>query len=181
MTELEPRPSRRSSVERLALVLHDSFVAYHDAYLEVTRAANRFLNREWDEHQDDNTERLGLHRRASECGRCHPAHVVRRRRDRPPTVDRCSAPLCRPRRQPDGSARETFYNSVTRRLFEVVGLDIGLEFLWLGPTALPADDSTRGDIATSDRRVAQRIGPAILEHSLASQFGDLERTPSTSC
>ena len=65
MTELETLvPAADPAVERLALVLHDSFVAYHDAYLEVThRAANRFLNREWDEHQDDNTERLGLHKK----------------------------------------------------------------------------------------------------------------------
>ena len=65
MTEIETLvPAADPAVERLALVLHDSFVAYHDAYLEVThRAANRFLNREWDEHQDDNTERLGLHKK----------------------------------------------------------------------------------------------------------------------
>ena len=104
MTELETLvPAADPAVERLALVLHDSFVAYHDAYLgSPTRreplpepGVGRTSGRQ---HRASRVAQEGR----LECGRCHPAHVVRRRRDRPPTVDRCSAPLCRPRRRPDG-------------------------------------------------------------------------------
>ena len=69
------------------------------------------------------------------------------------------------------------YNSVTRRLFEVIGLDISLEFLWLGPTALPADDGTRGEYRNFpvDESLNETFRQ-ILEHSpLASQFADIDR------
>jgi isocitrate dehydrogenase kinase/phosphatase len=181
MTELETLvPAADPAVERLALVLHDSFVAYHDAYLEVThRAANRFLNREWDEHQDDNTERLGLHKKgvwsavdATRLILSDDAETARRQ-----WIDARRRYVALVGGRMDFELAETFYNSVTRRLFEVVGLDIGLEFLWLGPTALPADDGTRGEYRNFpvDESLSESVRQ-ILEHSpLASQFGDLER------
>ena len=71
---------------------------------------------------------------------------------------------------------ETFYNSVTRRLFEIVGLDTELEFLWLGPTALPADDGTRGEYrAFPVEEALVDCVREIFEHSpLADHFADLE-------
>ncbi|NIR36858.1 MAG: bifunctional isocitrate dehydrogenase kinase/phosphatase, partial [Actinobacteria bacterium] len=69
MTAIETGPSRDGepvdpAVERLARMLHDAFVDYHDRYLEVThRAQRRFLDRDWEAHQTDTTERLSLHKR----------------------------------------------------------------------------------------------------------------------
>ena len=168
------------AVERLALLLHDSFVAYHDAYLEVThRAASRFLNREWDEHLDDNTERLGLHKKgvwsAVDAARLIVSTDPDTARQQWIEARRRYVALVGGRM--DFELAETFYNSVTRRLFEVIGLDIGLEFLWLGPTALPADDGTRGEYRNFpvDESLAEAFRQ-ILEHSpLASQFADIER------
>lgn len=171
------------SVERLALLLHDSFVSYHDAFLEVThRAANRFLNREWDEHLEDNTERLGLHKKgvwnAVDAARLILAEDPDEAKQQWVEARRRYVSLVG--RRMDFELAETFYNSVTRRLFEVIGLDINLEFLWLGPTALPADDGTRGEYRNFpvDESLNETFRQ-ILEHSpLASQFADIDRDAS---
>ena len=70
MADVLPAAERSSGttdprVERIARLLHDTFVSFHESFLEVThRAATRFLQREWDAHQDDNSERLNLHKKA---------------------------------------------------------------------------------------------------------------------
>jgi len=171
-------------VERLARLVNDSFVAFHDAFLEVThRAANRFLDREWDAHQEDNAERLGLHKHHV-WSAVDSARVILPVDD--PDLARATWIQARRRyvtlvgQRMDFELAETFYNSVTRRLFEVIGLDIGLEFLWLGPTALPADDGTRGEYRTFP--VDESLDDAvmqILEHCpLASQFRDIDHDTS---
>ena len=167
-------------VERIARLLHDTFVSFHDGFLEVThRAATRFLQREWDAHQDDNSERLNLHKKAV-WSAVDSARVIV-----PTDADEARRLWADARRRyvslvsqrMDFELAETFFNSVTRRLFEVIGLDINLEFLWLGPTALPADDGSRGEYRTFpvDDALADSI-LQILEHSpLASQFHVIER------
>lgn len=180
MTEIVSPPMANPTVEDRAQLLFDHFVAFHDGFLAVThRAAERFLNRRWDDHQDDNAERLQLHRQAVgaavEALRPHVDHDPEDSRRQWIDVRRRYVDLVRDRM--DFELAETFYNSVTRRLFSVVGLDIDLEFLWLGPTALPADDGTRGEYRTFpvDESLDESMRQ-ILEHCpLSSQFEDLER------
>ncbi len=167
------------AVERLARMLQDAFVDYHDRFLEIThRASGRFLGRDWAAHQSDATERLGLHK-ALVYGVVDAARLVL------PDDDLAARSLWIQTRRRyvhlvgermDLELAETFYNSVTRRLFDIVGLDDELEFLWLGPTALPADDGSRGEY-----RVFPMEGSLvdcvreIFEHSpLASHFADLD-------
>ena len=116
------------AVERPALLLHDSFVVAITTPISRThRAASRFLNRQWDEHLDDNTERLGLHKKSvwsavdaarlilsSSPDTAFHQWIEARRRYVAPVGGRMDFELA-----------ETFYNSATRRLFEVIGLDIG--------------------------------------------------------
>ena len=166
------------SAERLARILHDSFVDFHDRFLALThRAEGRFLERDWAAHQVDATERLALHTRAvlaavEACSLALPTGSPRAAW----TAARLRyVSLVTPRM--DLELAETFYNSVTRRLFDIVGLDTELEFLWLGPTALPADDGTRGEYrifpVEGDTRAAVR---EVLGHSpLAAHFDDLDR------
>ena len=177
MTTLSSPPS---PTEELARLLHDRFVAFHDGFLAVThRAASRFIDRDWASHQDDNTERLSLHKRGV-------YEVVDRARlilSTDPDVARSQWLGARRRyvgligERMDFELGETFYNSVTRRLFDLIGVDSGLELLWLGPTALPADDGSRGEYRNFP--VDESLGEAIrqvLEHCpLASDFEDLER------
>ena len=185
MADVLPAAERSSGttdprVERIARLLHDTFVSFHESFLEVThRAATRFLQREWDAHQDDNSERLNLHKKAVWSAVESAQIIVPADADeaRQLWVDARRRYVSLVSQRMDFELAETFYNSVTRRLFEVIGLDIDLEFLWLGPTALPADDGSRGEYRhfPVDDSLADSI-LQILEHSpLASQFRAIER------
>ncbi|MDW3219040.1 MAG: bifunctional isocitrate dehydrogenase kinase/phosphatase [Acidimicrobiales bacterium] len=167
------------AVERLARMLHDAFVDYHDRFLGIThRASRRFLDRDWLAHQSDATERLGLHKQLV-YGVVDAARLVL------PDDEFAARTLwIRARRRyvdlvgerMDLELAETFYNSVTRRLFEIVGLDTDLEFLWLGPTALPADDGSRGEYrAFPQEGSLVDCVRDVFEHSpLGPHFEDLD-------
>ena len=168
------------TVERLARMLHDAFVEYHDRFLEIThRASQRFLEGDWANQQQDSTQRLGLHKQRV-YGVVDAARLVLPDDD---FVARALWIQARRRyvqlvaERMDLELAETFYNSVSRQLFEIVGLDKEIEFLWLGPTALPADDGTRGEYRMF--RVETTLIDCcreIFEHSpLAPHFDDLER------
>ncbi len=77
----------------------------------------------------------------------------------------------------DRELAETFYNSVTRRLFGIVGLDRELEFIWLGPTALPADDPVTCDYRTAEIITStQAAVRTVLDGcSLGPHFADVAR------
>jgi len=172
--------SEPDAIERRARILHDLFVDFHDRFLAVThRASGRFLSCDWAEHQIDATERLGLHKKLVNSA-----------------VDACRLTLCEDEtearrewvatrlryveliaRRIDLELAETFYNSVTRRLFGIVGLDPELEFLWLGPTSLPADDGTRGEyrIFPIEAGTVDAMRE-VMDHSpLAADFEDIAR------
>ncbi|MYE76152.1 MAG: bifunctional isocitrate dehydrogenase kinase/phosphatase, partial [Acidimicrobiaceae bacterium] len=170
--------SQPDKQEALARILYDRFEAFHADFISVTsRAEGRFLAGDWHGHRQDAFERLNLHTDA----------VL-------DTVEACRAQL------PDTGARhawidaqrryveyladrgdlelaETFYNSVTRRLFEVIGLDRELEFIWLGPTALPASDDTGPEHSSIHVHGSTvEAVAAILERSpLGPHFADLAR------
>ena len=118
-------------------MLCDAFVEYHERYLELThRAARCFIERDWAGHQQDTKDRLNLHKRLV-FNVVDAARLVLREDDpqartvwigaRRRYVDLVSERM-------DLELAETFYNSVTRRLFHIIGIDEELEFLWLGPT-----------------------------------------------
>ncbi len=170
--------SRPDTPEALARILYERFEAFHSHFIAVTaRAEGRFLARDWHGHRSDAAERLNLHTDAV-------LDTVEACRSRLPGAGARQTWIDAQRRyvdlvtdRGDMELAETFYNSVTRRLFGVVGLDRELEFIWLGPTALPAvdaagpeyhsaraNDSTEGAVA------------AILDHSpLGPHFADLAR------
>jgi len=168
------------AIERLARLLHDGFVDYHERFLEIAhRAGQRFLNREWAEHQDDATERLHIHKQRvfsvvdaarlslpDEDAEARRVWVLARRR----YVELVGSRM-------DLELAETFYNSVTRRLFDVVGLDKDLEFLWLGPTALPADDGSRGEYRSFpvDQSLEETVRQAFQHSPLGAHMQDIER------
>lgn len=167
-----------SAADRFAQLLGDAFVEYHELYLELTqRAAVCFENRDWKSLQEDTKARLNLHKtyvfRVVDAAReeldisrpeSRTIWIAARRR----YVRLVSARL-------DLELAETFYNSVTRRLFRIVGLDVELEFLWLGPTKLPADDAMRGEyqqFPISDS-IAECLKSIFESCPLAKHFADI--------
>ena len=172
-------PSGRSSTPgELAGILYERFEAFHCDFIAVTvRAEGRFRARDWHGHRRDAAERLNLHTAAV-------LDTVDACRARLPATGARQAWIDAQRRyvelvshRGDMELAETFYNSVTRRLFGVVGLDRELEFIWLGPTALPATDGAlpqHHSVDVGDSTEAAVV--AILEHSpLGPHFADLGR------
>jgi isocitrate dehydrogenase kinase/phosphatase len=114
-----------------AVRIHARFCEYHDCFKKITkRAPDRFLNRRWSHAQDDTIERLNLYnsvvghtetdvrtllneRFADEAlwivAKAHYAAYIKARDDR--------------------DLLETFFNSVTRRLFDTVGVNRRIEFV----------------------------------------------------
>ena len=165
--------------DALGRILCERFEAFHSDFLAVTtRAEGRFLAQDWHGHRRDAAERLELHTAAV-------LDTVEACRARLPATGARSTWVGAQRRyiefladRGDMELAETFYNSVTRRLFGVVGLDRELEFIWLGPTALPAtDDSTAGDYRVAEAATStQDAVLAVLEDCpLGPHFADIAR------
>ena len=164
--------------ETLARILYERFAAFHSEFIAITdRAEGRFLSRDWHGHRRDATERLEMHTAAA-------LDTVDTCRARLPAEDpRCAwieaqrLYIGHVSQRGDRELAETFYNSVTRRLFGVVGLDRDLEFIWLGPTALPADDPAAGDYRTAEATTSTEAAvlAVLLGSPLGPHFADIAR------
>ncbi len=164
--------------EALARILHERFEAFHSDFISVTsRAEGRFLAQDWHGHRQDAVERLNLHTDAvlDTVEACRAQLPETGARESWIDAQRCYIGILSDRG--DMELAETFYNSVTRRLFGVVGLDRELEFIWLGPTALPASDDTGPEHSTVSVEDSTRAAvTAVLERSpLGPHFADLDR------
>jgi isocitrate dehydrogenase kinase/phosphatase len=121
----------RRLARRCAICIHERFQDYEDRFRRITRRApERFLNRRWTQVQADTTERLSLY-----------AAVV----DQTETVirslleNRVADGMVWAAAKADYAARiasmddrelaETFFNSVTRRIFGTVGVNRQIEFI----------------------------------------------------
>ena len=170
--------SRSPHSEALARILCERFEAFHSDFIAVTaRAEGRFLAGDWQGHRQDAAERLNLHTDAV-------LDTVEACRVQLPDTEARDAWIDAQRRyiefvsdRGDMELAETFYNSVTRRLFNVVGLDRELEFIWLGPTALPASDDSGPEHHSVEVGGSTQAAVAdVLRHSpLGPHFADLDR------
>ena len=149
---LEPGAAADEIAERVK----QAFLAYNTEFQGITRrAARRFVNHEWDQHLHDTRDRLSLHRRCVEA--CVAA------------LEPLTDPLPEDERRElwvaarhnfaqdiawraDSELAETFFNSVTRRIFTMVGTDDDLEFRWFGGIILPVVDPGQGEVSTFRRR-----------------------------
>jgi isocitrate dehydrogenase kinase/phosphatase len=108
-----------------------AFTAYHRHFRQITaRARVRFASRDWYGHQQDALERLKI---VSDV--VQQVVMVLRAQLGPPVHDKAlwirmkehySATVAT---LPDAELAETFFNSVTRRIFATVGIDPNIEFV----------------------------------------------------
>ncbi len=129
-----------SLAERGANVIHAAFGAYRDRFRAITRqAATRFEQRDWRGMQDDALERLELYKkivdqvvveiRAVLAGRVKDTSLWARMKA---SYSRCIAG------NGDFEIAETFFNSITRRIFATVGVDPNMEYVDSDFNAPPA-------------------------------------------
>jgi isocitrate dehydrogenase kinase/phosphatase len=133
-TTSDPHPTshdRASDPASHAELIHNAYRAYRARFQKITRkASRRFAERDWDGIRDDAKERLTVYKEIvdhleydlrNRLGeRVHDKALWRRLHEA--YADLVST-------QTDGELAETFFNSVTRRIFDTVGVDPDIEFV----------------------------------------------------
>jgi isocitrate dehydrogenase kinase/phosphatase len=126
-----PSPAvEQSTARRAALLIRDAFAAHQHEFGEITRrAAMRQEQRDWHGMQRDAVERLDLHGKSVQRAIAHVGRVLggTRRRDGWAGVKTAYLDLVADR--PDGELAQTFFNSVARRVFAIVGVDPLVEYV----------------------------------------------------
>ncbi|MGZ8756187.1 MAG: bifunctional isocitrate dehydrogenase kinase/phosphatase, partial [Acidimicrobiia bacterium] len=114
-----------------ARLILDGFTSYQDQFREITRRAKqRFEKRDWSGLQTDATERLDLYKNVVD------RVVANVREGLAAAVDDKSIWAAMKARysgliadREDWDLAETFFNSITRRIFSTVGLDSNIEYV----------------------------------------------------
>src|SRR5690349_4405667 len=116
---------------RAVEAIHAAYDRYPRGFEEITRRAReRFERRDWLGAQADATERLALYRTHVD-GAVADVHDILQ----DAVMERTLWAAMRARhaigahRRPDAELAQTFFNSVTRRVFSTVGVDAAIEYL----------------------------------------------------
>jgi isocitrate dehydrogenase kinase/phosphatase len=115
----------------IARAIHDGFAKFHDTFREITgRAAGRFAQRDWHGLQDDARQRLNvrdhvLQQLVAEINRT----LNDRAQSRITWVGIKAVYSGQIEHRHDWEIAETFFNSVTRRVFTTIGIDPEIEFV----------------------------------------------------
>ena len=144
--------------------IHAAYERYHHGFVTITRRAQeRFERRDWLGAQDDATERLALYK-------VHLDGAVADVRDilGDAVMERTRWAAMRTehaagiRGRPDGEVAQTFFNSVTRRVFSTVGVDAAIEYLDPIAAGPPRPDEP----PLYDAYVTPSIGPGLIRRLL---------------
>jgi isocitrate dehydrogenase kinase/phosphatase len=122
---------RSQLAERIAAAINEAYGDYSSQFAKITRrAGDRFEHRDWHGLHEDTIERLDLYTEsvdqavtaaetlAGGVGLDHATWEAAR-------ID-CARPFDA---RPDREIAETFFNSVTRRIFQTEGVDAAIEFV----------------------------------------------------
>jgi isocitrate dehydrogenase kinase/phosphatase len=151
---------------RAVAAIHAAYDRYHGGFEEITRRArDRFERSDWLGAQADATERLALYRAHVDAAVADAHDILQ-----DAIMERTLWAAMRARhaqgtqRRPDAELAQTFFNSVTRRVFSTVGVDAAIEYLDPSPPPLESDgiplyDTDRVDEVDSDvvRRILERF------------------------
>ena len=160
---------------RAVEAIHAAYDRYHRGFEEITRRAReRFERRDWLGAQADATERLALYRTHVD-GAVADVHDILQ----DAVMERTLWAAMRARhavgarRRSDAELSQTFFNSVTRRVFSTVGVDAAIEYLEpsvpaADPGGPPLFDSDRVDAVDAElvRRILQRFPWSVPYASL---------------
>ena len=127
--------AQRDTVARVAELIFDGFLKYNSNFARITeRAQRRFEGQDWAGHRQDIAERVDLYEKSVR------RIVLALRRQLGEQV--CDRELWggarayfgeRLHNVPDAGFMKTFFNSITRRIFDTIGMDARLEFLSSAP------------------------------------------------
>ena len=125
-----------------ANVIYEALNTYHARYKGITqRARLRFKNRDWPSMQRDAAERLSLYREVVDQIESRIKYLLAGRSQNKQVWGQIKATYSDMiAGNDDRELAETFFNSITRRIFATVGVDINLEFVETGIDPLPDRD-----------------------------------------
>ena len=166
------------SGKQIADTILAGFVDYIAGFRKVSRrGAAHFTNREWAAQEDDSRQRLTLHRSTV------VATVDRVRPLVDGVADRRGAwrvarshYKSRIAERSDFGLAETFFNSVTRRIFTTIGVDNDVELRWFGATSVPRGEG-RAELFTTATRVrdtAAMVREILEAYDFSAPWADLE-------
>jgi isocitrate dehydrogenase kinase/phosphatase len=160
---------------RAVAAIHEAYDAYHGGFEAITlRARERFEGRDWLGAQADAAERLELYRTHVDAAVADVRDILQ-----DAVMERTLWAAMRARHaaalhdRPDVELAQTFFNSVTRRVFSTVGVDAAIEYL--DPFATPADpagaplydtDRVEAVDAATVRRILERLPWSVPYASL---------------
>ncbi len=160
-----------------ARIIRDDWASFSDRFRIVTRRAQlRFVEGDKSGMALDHVERLDLYSRSAG----HAAEAVRamlddRIEDRSIWAGMKAVYSGLIQDRPDWDLAETFFNSVTRRIFVTVGVDPRVEFVDTDFEAPPHDPPGEVFRTHESEGTAALIAAIIRGADLAGEFVDLER------
>jgi len=129
----------REKVESSAQIIRNGFDEYRSKFMEITRRAkSRFERRNWHGIQYDSRERLELYKKVA-----RETLLELQRELQGDISDRLVWKLLKPayyelvKTRSDYELAETFYNSITRKIFTTQGVDEGIEFVSIADEQAP--------------------------------------------
>jgi isocitrate dehydrogenase kinase/phosphatase len=154
----------RELAERGADIVHRSFEELHESFRAITRrAVDRFEKCDWDGIRRDTVRRLGLHARAVDDTlrelREELGEVVQQRSFWAAMKECYRLAILG---SDDFELAQTFYNSLTRRLFSHVGVEESIDF-FLGDFPLPYHG---WEMASARMYASRRVTPAVMRKVL---------------
>ena len=126
---------RKQTIARISEFIYEGFLKYNESFTRITeRARRRFEQQDWGGHHQDIAERVELYEKSVR------RIVISLRKNLGPRVN--DPRLWHSTRGyfgerlynvPDAGFQKTFFNSITRRIFDTVGIDSSIEFVSSAP------------------------------------------------
>jgi isocitrate dehydrogenase kinase/phosphatase len=173
---------RKQSENRISIkgaeAIKETFVNYRSQFDKITSGAqSRFQALDWQGMQADAVARLDIYKSKVDniettIRRLLSDHI----QDKQVWADLKAiyAGLVNSRR--DQELAETFFNSVTRRIFATVGVDPQIEFVGTDGNPFPARAQTNGYRSyPAGSSTADLVRKILADYPLTCRFGDLER------
>ena len=172
----------RQLARATATAIYEAFDSYHREFKRITAEAHRhFRTRAWLDHQAAARTRLDVytnHINAITAGlRTMLADDVTMRAIWEDARRIYAALIAR---RDDQELAETFFNSVTRRIFTTIGVDERLEFVWFGATQLPSSEQIEIiDVYVRLNTTQSMIRAILTSYDLGVEYGALDADAAT--
>jgi len=155
-----------------------AFEAYRQQFAEITRRAkSRFENQDWHGMQRDAVERLDVYARVIALLVVDIRSLLGERvHDRALWAQMKAATSGWIARRADFELAETFFNSVTRRIFATIGVDPKIEYVGLDFDAPPQTSNEPATVVFTRRGSTRSLIADMLAHyPFAIPYEDLDR------